>query len=79
MDPFSIACIHTAIEAPFVCFHLSVMACIIRQIRLNDTAFSSGFFAMYLLQSAGDHLLLFMVRLDTDERVARSDLERIWQ
>lgn len=39
------------LDAPFVLFHVSVLVCILRKIRLRDKVFSQCFFVVYVQQS----------------------------
>ncbi|KAH7700228.1 hypothetical protein AAVH_32655, partial [Aphelenchoides avenae] len=46
--------IRIAIEIPFICFHLSVVLCIIVQAKRGNAFFKTGFFAIYVAQSVAD-------------------------
>ncbi|KAH7693331.1 hypothetical protein AAVH_39636, partial [Aphelenchoides avenae] len=52
MDAFFVA--RSTVEAAFMCFHVSVLVCVIRQRRRNNSSFVKTFFTVYVLQSCAD-------------------------
>lgn len=42
------------VEIPLVIFHISVTCCIARHILRKSVQFNSGFFILYVIQSAAD-------------------------
>ncbi|KAH7696032.1 hypothetical protein AAVH_36900 [Aphelenchoides avenae] len=56
-------------EAPFLLFHISVLACVIRENRRRNMAFTTGFYWIYIYQSCQD--LLAYATLNVFYRVPR--------
>lgn len=55
-------------EAPFVLFHISVLACVLREIRRKNLAFNTGFYWIYVYQSCQDLLAYTTVGTQREER-----------
>lgn len=46
--------VRAGVEIPLLCFHISVVVCVIRQVRKKNPMFTTAFFAIYIVQSMAD-------------------------
>lgn len=54
--------VRLSIEQPFALFHASVTICILHKIIRREKGFNTGFFKLYVTQSAVDLVFYYSVR-----------------
>lgn len=50
-----------SVELAFLAFHISVLACVLRQRRKSASPFRSGFFTIYAIQSVAEVCCFLLV------------------
>lgn len=75
MSPQQGLLIRVWFETLFVIFHLSVLACVANQVVRRNSAFSTGFFKLYLAQSVVDVVAYYAVCTRDGILLSRADCQ----